>query len=594
MSDTPYSSDAEFDAMPSATAERAALTAEREHADQLGVVIGGSLSEGLDVKLDRDISLEELAVGRYVVARGQRARFFCMITDVALDSTNPLIAKQPPDMSDPFLAAVHQGTTTFGTVHLSPLLIMEEGKEEVKPVKTVPAHFTPVATASQAEVDQVFGPEGERKAGGKTAHFFHIGAPLDMASVKITLNLERLVERSSGVFGKSGTGKTFLARLLLAGIIQQRVAVNLIFDMHNEYGWAGSSEDLGGQVKGLMQIFPGQVNIFTLDDESSRRRGSKATYTVNIGYDQIEPEDLEMLAGILNLSEPQVGAIYALARKLGRGWLADFLNDDWINAQQSVHPDTGKEVTGLRAVAEETGQPLNVLAALQRRFVRMHTYTFMKEKTLDDSVGRIMKYLEAGTNVVLEFGRYGSDLGAYILVANFLTRRIHRQYVEKKERSFGATGKEPTPLVITIEEAHKFLDPTIAGNTIFGTIARELRKYNVTLFIVDQRPSGIDGEVMSQIGTRVTMLLDNPEDIKAVLSGVSGGEALREVLARLDTREQALILGHAVPMPVVVQTRRYDTEFYKAMGAREPEELAAQLAENVRTMRPPKEFAGFD
>ena len=155
-------------------------------------------------------------------------------------------------------------------------------------------------------------------------------------------------------------------------------------------------------------------------------------------------------------------------------------------------------------------------------------------------------------------------------------------------------ARGPTPLVITIEEAHKFLDPAIAANTIFGTIARELRKYNVTLFIVDQRPSGIDPEVMSQIGTRVTMLLDNPEDIKAVLSGVSGGEALREVLARLDTREQALILGHAVPMPVVVQTRRYDTAFYKAMGAREPEELGQALAANVAVMRPPKEFEGFD
>ena len=187
-----------------------------------------------------------------------------------------------------------------------------------------------------------------------------------------------------------------------------------------------------------------------------------------------------------------------------------------------------------------------------------------------------MKYLEAGTNVVLEFGRYGSDLGAYILVANFLTRRIHRLYVERKEKSFGEAGKGPTPLVITIEEAHKFLDPAIAANTIFGTIARELRKYNVTLFIVDQRPSGIDPEVMSQIGTRVTMLLDNPEDIKAVLSGISGGEGLREVLARLDTREQALILGHAVPMPVVVQTRRYDTDFYKAMGFAEAAELKAR------------------
>ena len=102
-------------------------------------------------------------MGRYVVARGRRARFFCMITDVALDSANPLIAKQPPDMSDPFLAAVHQGTTTFGTVHLSPLFILEEGKDEPKPVKTVPDHFAAVATASQAEVDQVFGEEGARQ-----------------------------------------------------------------------------------------------------------------------------------------------------------------------------------------------------------------------------------------------------------------------------------------------------------------------------------------------------------------------------------------------------------------------------------------------
>ena len=149
--------------------ELATRKADAERSDKLGVVIGGSLSEGLAVKLDRDISLEELAVGRYVVARGRRARFFCMITDVALDSTNPLIAKQPPDMSDPFLAAVHQGTTTFGTVHLSPLLILEDGKDEPKPVKTVPEHFAPVSTASQAEVDQVFGEEGVRQVGGKTS-----------------------------------------------------------------------------------------------------------------------------------------------------------------------------------------------------------------------------------------------------------------------------------------------------------------------------------------------------------------------------------------------------------------------------------------
>ena len=99
---------------------------------------------------------------------------------------------------------------------------------------------------------------------------------------------------------------------------------------------------------------------------------------------------------------------------------------------------------------------------------------------------------------------------------------------------------------------------------------------------------------MSQIGTRVTLLLDDPNDVSAVFSGVSGATGLREVLARLDTQEQALILGHAVPMPVVVQTRRYDTEFYKAMGYRDAAELAADLAKNTEAMRAPKDFKGFD
>ena len=99
--------------------------------------------------------------------------------------------------------------------------------------------------------------------------------------------------------------------------------------------------------------------------------------------------------------------------------------------------ETGKELTGLKALAEDLGQGYNTLAALRRRFERMRNYGFMKPRAPDDSVGRIMRYLQAGTNVALEFGRYGSDLGAYILVANFLTRRIHRQYVERKERAFG-------------------------------------------------------------------------------------------------------------------------------------------------------------
>ena len=83
--------------------------------------------------------------------------------------------------------------------------------------------------------------------------------------------------------------------------------------------------------------------------------------------------------------------------------------------------------------------------------------------------------------------------------------------------------------------------------------------------MVDQRPSGIDEEVMSQIGTRVTALLDNERDINAVLTGINGAQGLRQVLARLDTKQQAIIMGHAVPMPVVIKTRNYDEVFYESV-----------------------------
>ena len=77
--------DITFDSLKSRNEEMAERQASVEARDQLGVVIGGSLSEGLAVKLDRAISIEDLAVGRYVVARGRARRFFCMVTDVALD-----------------------------------------------------------------------------------------------------------------------------------------------------------------------------------------------------------------------------------------------------------------------------------------------------------------------------------------------------------------------------------------------------------------------------------------------------------------------------------------------------------------------------
>jgi DNA helicase HerA-like ATPase len=529
---------------------------------RLGIVTTASLEKGTDVRLDAGVSVEDMVVGRYVTIEGQKRRFFGMITDVSLGVTDPRLAISPPDVADPFIAEVIAGTSTFGQIHVTPMLTIGGDAasllEGPQPVKTIPTHFSAVNLATDADMDLVFGKEDARR--------FFVGNPLDMET-RLCLDLEEFAKRSNGIFGKSGTGKTFLTRILLIGMLQKSRAVNLIFDMHNEYGWQGTSEK-GGPVKGLKQLFQSRVAVFTLDEENSRRRGVSTDFVVRIGYDEIEPEDIVLLRQALNLTDLAVEASYQLRRRFGKSWIQETLDTE--------DPDE------LKTLLEETKIHESTLQSLKRGLATIRRLPFIEEHAPLDATRNILDHLDRGVNVVLEFGRY-RDITAYVLVANMLARRIYAQYQARTESSMAEGTAPPNPLVITIEEAHKFLNPEVSSQTIFGTIAREMRKYNVSLLVIDQRPSGIDSEVMSQMGTKITCLLDNERDIDSVLAGVSGKNELKAVLARLAPRQQALIFGHAVPMPVAFQPREYGSaQSYRDLAAGEaprPEKVEKDIEE---------------
>ncbi len=515
------------------------------------------------MKLDqKNLNVEEIKAGKFVVIEGQQNDFFSMITDVRLDATNPDILVNPPDWSDGLMHKVLDGTSTYVVVSLRPMLMLgrdeqenDEGDAEPRPVKTIPGHFSMVQEAEEEDVSRIFGNESASKK------YFSVGKPLDMET-PVCLNLNRFVERSNGIFGKTGTGKTFLTRLVLSGLIKRDTAVNFIFDMHNEYGWKAIAESgigKGAFVKGLKQLFGSKMAIFSLDPKSTRDRGVQPDHEVYISYDQITVEDIAPLQEELKLNPTAVESAYLVYAIYREKWLRTLLDQE------------GK---GVEEFAEEINAHPGSLVALHRKLKRIENFPFMVSKTQgQDVIDKIMDYIDRGIHIVLEFGQQTSIL-CYLLVSNIITRRIHELYVKKSEKYYSTQNveDEPKQLVITIEEAHKFLNPVAAKQTIFGTIAREMRKYYVSLLIVDQRPSGIDEEVLSQIGTKITALLNDEKDIQAVLTGVSNASGLRSVLASLDSKQQALVIGHAVPMPVVIRTRDYDEKFYKDMGEVDPRE----------------------
>lgn len=515
---------------------------------KLGHILAGSLSEGLIMRLDPSCSLEDVKTGKFVSILGEQYTFFSLITDLELQVTNPDILLFPPSEDEKLLSSILKKRDIYAKVNLRPMLMLDKDKNKM-PVKTIPAHFSLVHEASAQDVAEIFGDEKQNQK------YFNIGVPLDMTT-PVCLNLDSFTERSNGIFGKSGTGKTFITRLILAGLVKSKKAVNLIFDMHSEYGFQARKEgEQQSFVKGLKTLFPNEVAIFSLDPESTRKRGCAADVNVELSYQDIRVEDVTCLQDELNLHPTALEAAYLIAVNAAKN------KNNWLEVLLD-HQD-------LKQLAEQVGAHAESVAALYRKLKRLEKFSFLQKRVDGESfIGKLLSYLDRGIHVVLEFGNNTSML-SYLLVANIITRRIHEAYINKTEK-FLATQKkedEPTKLMITIEEAHKFLNPQAARQTIFGVIAREMRKYYVSLLVVDQRPSGIDEEIISQIGTKIVALLNDEKDIQAVLTGASNGVGLRSILATLDTKKQALIMGHAVPMPVVIKTREYDDAFYGAMGA---------------------------
>ncbi len=549
-----------------------------EVAKPLGYIVGGGLKTGLRVRLT--VPADTVQEGGFVVCETPRYRYYGLVTDLQLGSTDPRFADEKSDRLPPAIQGALYGKTLYTTLEMYSTLLVDLGPELTdpdreqwmarvesgeenpgpKPVKTVPAHHAPVRPADAADVAAIFGEEGGVN--------FVIGHTIEQG-YPVCLDLERFVKRSSGIFGATGTGKSFLTRMVLAGLMKTDVAAALVFDMHNEYGFDDTDADRGTRVDGLKSLFRSKVEVAALG-AGSVVGSNRPDFDVVLSADEFTIGDILLIGEKLSLTETSAATLNALERSFGDKWFSNFMAMD--PTAEETDPETGKKYPATNSVAYwARGANVNDEAAkgLYRRLKPIYDKPYIKaERPPVDAVAEIVNRLENGRHVILSFGRFEAEED-YLLVSNILTRRIRDKWVKATEAyKSGMGGSSPRPLVIVVEEAHKLLSPGVSRQTAFGTIARELRKYNVTLLIVDQRPSGIDDEVMSQLGTRVTGWLGDEDDIRAVLSGLAGREQLRGMLARLQEKEEVLLLGWGVKMPIPVRSRRYDKKFFDEMRGR--------------------------
>ena len=112
-------------------------------------------------------------------------------------------------------------------------------------------------------------------------------------------------------------------------------------------------------------------------------------------------------------------------------------------------------------------------------------------------------------------------------------------------------GGRERPLLLVLEEAHAYLAKEVSGSAAMAVrrIAKEGRKYGVSLVVISQRPSEVNKTLLSQCSNFVSMRLTNAEDqgvIKRLLPDSLGG--FSDILPTLDTGE-ALVVGDASLLP---------------------------------------------
>ncbi len=545
------------------------MTQDQPNRQEIGYVVGGSLKDNLQARLT--IPPTDVQEGSFVVIEDGRWSFNGLITDLQLGSTNQRFADEQTEGRLPAqLANLLQGQTLYTNAVILPQLMAQlppdpddpeydsyKKEDRFVPIKTIPAHHAAVRLAGQGDINEIFGnPQDE-------GHFY-IGYTREQGH-KVCLDLQKLVKRSSGIFGATGTGKSFLTRIILAGLVESGVAGALIFDMHNEYGPAVRDTDRGALIPGLKNKFPQKVRLVGLGTGATFY-DQRADFDLIFDERDIEAEDIEMLTRELNLKETTSATLNALENSFGRNWFHEFKK---MRGGATDEDERGKRVPAADSVtawAQEAGANPMAAEGLHHKMERIFKRDYIRENAPGDAVKSIIDALKTGRHVVLSFGNYENDLD-YLLVANILTRKIRAAWQQQTEDFLQkkADAAEPRPLVIVIEEAHKLLNRELAAQTSFSLIAREMRKYYVTLLVVDQRPSQIDDEVISQLGTRVSGWLGDELDISAVLSGLASREALRGMLARLRPKEEVLLLGWGVPMPIPVRSRRYDDQFWREL-----------------------------
>ena len=449
-------------------------------------------------------------IGAMVKVPGADCEVFATISAIRCESTSPSTRVLVADL-------------------LGEIVASDEGPSRFRRgVTRHPIPGTPVVAATDADLTMIFAPLSRSNVRIGTLHH-------DTRQPAFVL-VNDLLRKHFAVLGTTGSGKSCAVSLLLTAIIADYPMAHIILiDPHNEYGRAF------GKAAEVINVNNLQLPFWLFDFEEA----------VGILVRGGTAQEQEAQALILKDAIIRARRHYAGDRHVAAALSVDtptpyrvsdllrFINDAMGRLDK---PDTSMPYLRLKTRLESLRD--------DRRFAFMFSDWLLGQDALSQIVGRLLRIPVHGKPLtIMDLSGVPSEI-ADVVVS--LSCRLMFDFAVWSDR-----GRMP-PVLLVCEEAHRYV-PADEGVGFAATaraitrIAREGRKYGVSLALISQRPSELSAQALSQCGTIFALRLANELDqrfMETVMPDAARGNLA--TLSSLGTQE-AIVCGEGVPLPVRIR-----------------------------------------
>ena len=470
-----------------------------------------------------------------------------------------------------------------------------------------------VEPATAAEIQKIYEESVEEKLK------FTFSTLLSRSEIEVPVNGDRFFNKHVAIVGSTGSGKSHSVAMILQKATSEKsgkFSLNnshvVIFDIHSEYKsafpnanhinidnlnlpyWLLNSEELEEVLldTGERDNY-NQASIFrTLVTENKKRHNqslSRIFYDTPVYFDI-----LEVQRALKNFKDETVNAknsarvmivdpSYTLSESKTDEKSGIELIDEkrlyyYFDNDVKFHPTKAQNITK----GDWADGTLDKFYARFSAKIQQDRLAFLfgdtaKNETFESTLSTLMGYKNKSNVTVIDLS--GVPFEVLSITVSLISRLIFEyDYIYKRLRSKTNpldNRNNDIPILLVYEEAHKYvpnsdLSKFRASKNSIERIAKEGRKYGVTLLLASQRPSEISETIFSQCNNFVVMRLTNPNDqayVKKLLPDTLGN--LIEVLPTLKSGD-ALLIGESVALPSIVhinqcnpQPSSIDIPFYE-------------------------------